>query len=175
MCWADPGPTKIWYFSSGPDPTRKAELGQDQPGPATKLTGPERVWPSTRNQRGELFSPHPPACRPNVLHAEGNASGENKMRGEGKFTWRGRGGVLLVCRRCCGGGWWLHLSRLEEEGADSCRGEGKLSAGAVGVTEEGTATPVAAGRRWRKEDCCWPVKKLEGGGLLLWRLSLLRR
>jgi hypothetical protein len=31
------------------------------------------------------------------------------------------------------------------------------------------------GRRWRKEDCCWPVKKLEGDGLLLWRLSLLRR
>ena len=68
----------------------------------------------------------------------------------------------------------LHCSRLEEEGADSCRGEGKLSAGAVGVTEEGAATSVAAGRRWRKEDCCWPVKKLEGGGLLLWRLSLLR-
>jgi hypothetical protein len=69
----------------------------------------------------------------------------------------------------------VHWSRLEEEGADSCRGEGKLSAGAVGVTEEGAATPVAAGRSWRKEDCCWPVQKLEGGGLLLWRLSLLRR
>jgi len=53
---------------------------------------------------------------------------------------------------------------VEEEGADSCRGEGKLSAGAVEVTEEGAATSVAAGRRWRKEDCCWPVKKLEGGG-----------
>jgi len=74
-----------------------------------------------------------------------------------------------------GGFTGVHWSRLEEEGADSCRGEGKLSAGAVGVTEEGAATPVAAGRRWREEDCCWPVKKLEGGGLLLWRLSLLRR
>jgi len=52
----------------------------------------------------------------------------------------------------------------EEEGADSCRGEGKLSAAAVEVTEEGAATSVAAGRRWRKVDCCWPVKKLEGGG-----------
>jgi len=51
---------------------------------------------------------------------------------------------------------------VEEEGADSCRGEGKLSAGAVEVTEEGAATSVAAGRRWRKEE-------------LLWRLSLLRR
>ena len=50
----------------------------------------------------------------------------------------------------------VHWSRLEEEGADSCRGEGKLSAGAVGVTEEGAATPVAVGRHWRKEDCCWP-------------------
>jgi len=36
---------------------------------------------------------------------------------------------------------------MEEEGADSCRGEGKLSAGAVGVTEGGAATSVAAGRR----------------------------
>jgi hypothetical protein len=36
---------------------------------------------------------------------------------------------------------------VEEEGADSCRGEGKLSAGAVGVTEGGAATSVAAGRR----------------------------
>jgi len=46
----------------------------------------------------------------------------------------------------------LHCSRLEEEGADSCRGEGKLTAGAVGVTEEGDATLAAAGRsesRWR--------------------------
>ena len=46
----------------------------------------------------------------------------------------------------------LHCSRLEEEGADSCRGEGKLTAGAVGVTEEGDATLAAAGRsesRWK--------------------------
>ena len=40
----------------------------------------------------------------------------------------------------------LHCSRLEEEGADSCRGEGKLTAGAVGVTGEGDATLAAAGR-----------------------------
>ena len=39
----------------------------------------------------------------------------------------------------------LHCSRLEEEGADSCRGEGKLTAGAVGVTGEGDATLAAAG------------------------------
>ena len=46
----------------------------------------------------------------------------------------------------------LHCSRLEEEGADSCRGEGKLTAGAVGVTEEGDATLAASGRsgsRWK--------------------------
>jgi len=82
MCWADLSPKKIWYFSSGPDPTRKAGLGQDQPGPATKLTGPEQVWPSTRNQRGELFPPHRPACRTFVLHAAGNTGDENKMRGK---------------------------------------------------------------------------------------------
>jgi hypothetical protein len=74
----------------------------------------------------------------------------------------------------CWSGCFAGGAAVEEEGADSCRGEGKLSAGAVGVTEEGAATSVAAGRRWRKEDCCWPVKKLEGGGLFLWRLSLLR-
>jgi hypothetical protein len=44
----------------------------------------------------------------------------------------------------------VHWSRLEEEGAESCRGEGKLSAGAVGVTEEGAATPVAAGGNGRE-------------------------
>jgi len=49
-----------------------------------------------------------------------------------------------------GGFTGVHWSRLEEEGADSCRGEGKLSAGAVGVTEEGAATPVAAGRSGRE-------------------------
>jgi len=82
MCWADLGPTRIWYFSSGPDPAQKAGLGQDQPGPSTRLAGPEQVWPSTRNQRGELFPPHPPACRMNVLHAEGNAGHKNIMRGK---------------------------------------------------------------------------------------------
>jgi len=44
----------------------------------------------------------------------------------------------------------VHWSWLEEEGADSYRGEGKLSAGVVGVTEEGAATPVAAGRSGRE-------------------------
>jgi len=88
----------------------------------------------------------------------------------------------------CWSGCFAGGAAVEEEGADFCRGEGKLSAGAVGVTEEGTATSVAAGRRWRKElllrlllgvaggrraavgrrwrkeGCYWPVKKLEGGG-----------
>ena len=49
-----------------------------------------------------------------------------------------------------GGFTCVHWSRLEEEGADSCRGEGRLSAGAVGVTEEGAATPVAAGKSGRE-------------------------
>jgi len=72
-------------------------LGQNQPGPAT-----------TKNQRGDLFSPHPPACRTNVLHAEGN-TGNKINEGEGEFTWRGGGGALLVGLRrwwCCGGGRW---------------------------------------------------------------------
>jgi hypothetical protein len=44
----------------------------------------------------------------------------------------------------------VHRSWLEEERVDPCRGEGKLSAGAVGVTEEGAPTPVAAGRSGRE-------------------------
>jgi hypothetical protein len=71
----------------------------------------------------------------------------------------------------------VHWSQLEEEGADSCRGEGKLSAGAVGVTEEGAATPVAAGRRWRKEGngaaVIWPGTEADGGEQLGWRGTLL--
>jgi hypothetical protein len=97
------------------------------------------------------------SCKKNA-----NNEGEERLPGVQEMgrSWSG----------CFAGG-----AAVEEEGADSCRGEGKLSAGAVGVTEGGATTSVAAGRRWRKEDCCWPVKKLEGGGLLLWRLSLLRR
>jgi len=38
MDWADRGPKKLLY-SSGPDPTQKTGLGQDQPGPATKRAG----------------------------------------------------------------------------------------------------------------------------------------
>jgi hypothetical protein len=40
----------------------------------------------------------------------------------------------------------LHWSRLEEEGAESCKGEGKLTAGAVGVAEERAATPATFGK-----------------------------
>jgi len=80
--WIGPISAQKLIFSSGPDPAQKAGLGQDQPGPSTRLAGPEQVWPSTRNQRGELFSPHPPACRTNVLHAEGNAGHGNNMRGK---------------------------------------------------------------------------------------------
>ena len=117
MCWADPGPTKIWYFSSGPDPTRKAELGQDQPGPATKLTGPEQVWPSTGNQRGELFSPHPPACRPKVLHAEGNAREENEMRGKGSLP----GAAEAVSLLACTGPGWKKKEQIPAEEKESSR------------------------------------------------------
>jgi len=47
----------------------------------------------------------------------------------------------------CWSGCFAGGAAVEEEGADFCRGEGKLSAGAVGVPEEGAATSVAAGRR----------------------------
>ena len=69
---------------------QKTGLGQDQPGPLTRLAGPEQVWPSTRNERGELFSPPSPACRTNVLHAEGNAGHGNNMRGKESLPGAGR-------------------------------------------------------------------------------------
>jgi hypothetical protein len=59
----------------------------------------------------------------------------------------------LVVRGATGGGedGGVHWSRLEEEGAESCKGEGKLTAGAVGVAEERAATPAAFG----KEESFW--------------------
>jgi len=54
----------------------------------------------------------------------------------------------------------LHCSRLEEEGADSCRGEGKLTAGAVGVTEEGDATLAAFGKEESFWAMWWPLPLL---------------
>jgi len=82
--WANLGPTKssisVWA-RPGPDsragpesvwPTNTSEMGQNQPGP---VKGTHQCWARTDlaqlwkiNQWGELFSPHPPACRTNVLH-----------------------------------------------------------------------------------------------------------
>ena len=58
----------------------------------------------------------------------------------------------------CWSGCFAGGAAVEEEGADFCRGEGKLSAGAVGVPEEGAATSVAAGRRRnQRAKGGWPV------------------
>jgi len=87
MCWADLGLTRIWYFSSGPDPAQKAGMGQDPPGPATKTGG------------GNYF-PHTPACRTLfVLHAE-----KEKINTRGKKSYLARGrrwlaAFLAVLRR----------------------------------------------------------------------------
>jgi len=64
-------------------------------------------------------------------------------RGE-LLAWRELAAWLVV-HGATGGGeaGGLHWSRLEEEGAESCKGEGKLTAGAVGVAEERAATPAA--------------------------------
>jgi len=125
-CWADFGPKwigpistqnglgrsrpKKLIFSSGPDPAQKAGLGQDQPGPSTRLAGPEQVWPSTRNQRGGLFPPI-------LLHAERMFCMQKEMQVT-EIIWGGRKVYLArrrrwrrwycCCwRRCCGGGQWL--------------------------------------------------------------------
>jgi len=74
MCWADLGPTKIWYFSSGPDPAQKAGLGQDPPGPATKTGG------------GNYFPPTPECRMLFVLHAE-----KEKINTRGKKSYLARG------------------------------------------------------------------------------------
>jgi len=63
----------------------------------------------------------------------------------------------------------LHCSRLEEKGADSSRGEGKLTAGAVGVPGEGDATLAAAGRsesfwaRWWLLESRWQRRRFYRG------------
>ena len=94
-----------------------------------------------------------------ILHAGEKKKTARNANNEGEEELPGVQEMGRCWSGCFAGG-----AAVEEEGADSCRGEGKLSAGAVGVPEEGAATSVAAGRRWRKEDCCWLVKKLEGGG-----------
>jgi len=94
--WADIGPSGIWanlgptksYISvwarpgpnsrAGPEsvwPTNTLEMGQNPYGPEK---GTHQCWARTGlaqhwkiNQWGELFPPHPPACRTNVLHAGG--------------------------------------------------------------------------------------------------------
>jgi len=55
----------------------------------------------------------------------------------------------------------LHWSRLEEERAESCKGEGKLTAGAVGVAEERAATPAAFGKEESFWARWWPLPLLQ--------------
>ena len=90
-----------------------------RPGPEGRA-GPGSAWPINKTSwartslaqhkklTGELFSPHPPACRTNLLHAEGNAGDKSKMRGKESLP-GAEEAVALVCRlrwRCCGGGRW---------------------------------------------------------------------
>jgi hypothetical protein len=107
MCWADLGPTRIWYFSSGPDPAQKAGLGQDPPGPATKTGG------------GNYFPPTPACKTLFVLHAE-----KEKINTRGKKSYLARGrrwlaAFLAVLRRRpvaeAGGGVLAHGRRLQAE------------------------------------------------------------
>jgi hypothetical protein len=51
-------------------------------------------------------------------------------------------------------------SRLEEEGAESCKGEGKLTAGVAGVAEERAATPAAFGKEESFWARWWPLPLL---------------
>ena len=79
MDWADFGPNTIILFWARPGPEDWA--------------GPGPAWPSNKRWRGELFSPHPSACRTLfVLHA-GTKKKENAvMKGGRRITWRGGGG-----------------------------------------------------------------------------------
>jgi len=109
--WADLGPSGIWanlgptkssisvWARPGPDsragpesvwPTNTLEMGQNQPGP---VKGTHQCWARTGltqhwkiNQWGELFPPHPPACRTNVLHAGGKRRKPKEIKGEEKCT-----------------------------------------------------------------------------------------
>jgi len=88
-------------------------MGHNQPGPQTHQSWartslaqrrkPNQCWASTslaqhkKSNGGELFSPsHPPACRPNVLHAGGNAG--NKRNAGGRRVYLARRGQCLVGR-----------------------------------------------------------------------------
>ena len=87
-----------------------------------------------------------------------------------KGAQQGRGNYLawrelvswMVVHSATGGGEAdsVHWSRLEEEGAESCKGEGKLKAGAVGVVEERAATPAAFGKEESFEARWWPLPLL---------------
>jgi hypothetical protein len=75
------------------------------------------------------------------------------QQGRGNYlAWRELAAWLVV-HGATGGGeaGGVHWSRLEDEGAESCKGEGKLTAGAVGVAEERAATPAA----FEKEESFW--------------------
>ena len=88
-CWADFGPKWI-----GPISAQKTDiLFWARPGPEGRA-GPGSAWPINKTSwartslaqhkkpTGGIISPHPPACRTNVLHAEGNAGHGNNMRGK---------------------------------------------------------------------------------------------
>jgi len=87
--WARPGPDS----RAGPEsvwPTNTSEMGQNQPGP---VKGTYQCWARTglaqhwkTNQWGELFSPYPPACRTNILHAGGKRRKPKEIKGEEKCT-----------------------------------------------------------------------------------------
>ena len=64
-CWADLGPKMDWA-DFGPN---TIILFWARPG-LEDWAGPGPAWPSNKRWRGELFSPHPSACRTLfVLHA----------------------------------------------------------------------------------------------------------
>ena len=81
----------------------------------------------------------------------GNLAEEKKLL---SLAWREVGGGLGSLPEAGGGvdeSLVLLLPVLEKEENRPCRGEGKLTAGAVGVAEERTATPAAFG----KEESFW--------------------
>jgi len=107
-CWADLGPKMDWA-DFGPN---TIILFWARPG-LEDWAGPGPAWPSNKRWRGELFSPHPPACRTLfVLHAGKKTKGSNE----------GRKKNYLARRRLCvaggaaaeaGGGVVAHGRRLQ--------------------------------------------------------------
>jgi len=78
MCWA--GKSLVFLFWARPGPEGRA--GPGSAWPINKTSWARTSLAQHKKLTGGIIFPHPPACRTNVPHAEGNAGDKSKMRGK---------------------------------------------------------------------------------------------